>query len=82
MPSISAATLSWVALRPNPKSVEVPGCLVAAYSFLNLSSKAHIAKGPGHRAAGRFYRHARQGLRNMRPMSAPQKPPETAPAPC
>ena len=46
MPLISAATLSGVARRPNPKSMEVPVCLVAAYSFLNLSSRPTLLDAP------------------------------------
>ncbi len=50
VPLISSSTLSGVARLPRKKRTELPGCMVSAGSFINLSSMPEVPSADNRRA--------------------------------
>src|SRR5262245_17057252 len=77
---ISAKTLSGVIWRISTHRAAVPGLSVSPRLFMKLSSMPTSRKAPETAPAAAPMAMPNSGLRKSRPMSAPQKPPLTAPA--
>src|SRR5262249_26799255 len=80
LPASSSSTLSGVDLRTRTKSVDVPGCSVLARSFMNASWRPMPLRARDAARAVAPNAMRRRGLKKIKPISAPQKPPLTAPA--
>ena len=80
VPFTSSSTLSGVAFLTKTNSVELPGFMFAASSFINLSSMPTSVRAPETAPAVAPIAMPRSGFKKSIPTSAPQKPPLTAPA--
>src|SRR5215510_3378518 len=80
VPFNSSSILSGVAFLTRTNSVELPGFIVSASSFIKLSLMPTSVRAPETAPAVAPTARPRSGFKKISPTSVPQKPPLTAPA--